>query len=186
MMLSTPLFTGARIRLTSPRPEDAHTWARWYEDSEFARLFDSSAAYPRSASAVSGLLDGMNRDRTSFQFAIRPLDSEDMIGHIEIDGIQWNNRVGWVAIAIGDARYQGQGYGYEAMQLLLRFAFRELNLHRLQLTVFSYNTRAIHLYEKIGFKREGVYREALLRDGQYHHMLLYGLLEREWQAQASS
>jgi RimJ/RimL family protein N-acetyltransferase len=181
-MDSSPLFVGARVRLTAPRPEDAHTWARWYEDSEFARLFDSSAAYPRSASNVGGLLEGLSRDRTSFQFAIRLQGSEDLIGHVEIDSIQWNNRVGWVAIAIGEPRYQGQGYGYEAMQLLMRFAFHELNLHRLQLTVFSYNTRAIRLYEKLGFQREGVYREALLRDGQYHHMLLYGLLDREWRA----
>jgi RimJ/RimL family protein N-acetyltransferase len=181
-MNTSPLFVGARIRLTAPRPEDSHTWARWYESSDFARQFDSSAAYPRSASSVGSLTDGMNRDRTSFQFAIRLIDSDDMIGHIEIDSIQWNNRVGWVAIAIGDARYQGHGYGYEAMQLLMRFAFHELNLHRLQLTVFSYNTRAIHLYEKLGFQREGVFREALLRDGQHHHMLLYGLLDREWRA----
>jgi len=67
------------------------------------------------------------------------------------------------------------------MQLALQFAFNELNLHRLQLTVFSYNDRAIALYEKLGFQREGVYREFLQRDGERHDMYLYGLLLREWQ-----
>ncbi len=79
-----------------------------------------------------------------------------------------------------NAAYWGQGYGYEAMVLALNFAFNELNLHRLQLTVYSYNERAIHLYERLGFQREGVYREFLLRDGQYHDMYQYGILSHEW------
>ncbi|MCZ7546462.1 MAG: GNAT family N-acetyltransferase [Anaerolineae bacterium] len=77
----------------------------------------------------------------------------------------------------------GQGYGRAAIALALAFAFDELNLHRVQLTVFSYNTRAIALYEGLGFRREGVYREFLHRDGARHDMLLYGLLAREWRAQ---
>lgn len=60
------------------------------------------------------------------------------------------------------------------------FAFRELNLHRLQLITISYNERAINLYEKLGFKREGVYREAVFRDGKRYDMYLYGILDREW------
>jgi RimJ/RimL family protein N-acetyltransferase len=58
----------------------------------------------------------------------------------------------------------------------------ELNLHRVQLTVFSYNERAIALYEKLGFQREGVYREFIQRDGRRYDMYLYGLLRREWKA----
>ena len=86
-----------------------------------------------------------------------------------------------VSIAIGEAKCRGKGYGYEVMQLVLRFAFDELNLHRIQLTVFSYNERAIALYEKLGFHREGVYREHLQRDGRRYDMYLYGLLRSEWE-----
>ncbi|MEL7657044.1 MAG: GNAT family protein, partial [Bacillota bacterium] len=70
----------------------------------------------------------------------------------------------------------------EALRLLLRYAFDELNLYRVQLTVFSYNPGAIRLYEKLGFVREGVFREAVHRDGARHDMILYGLLRREWEA----
>jgi RimJ/RimL family protein N-acetyltransferase len=63
----------------------------------------------------------------------------------------------------------------------LRFAFHELNLHRVCLTVFSYNAPAIALYERLGFVREGVYREHIERDGQHFDMLLFGLLRREWE-----
>ena len=59
-----------------------------------------------------------------------------------------------------------------------------MNLHRVQLTVFAYNERALALYERLGFQREGVYREFIQRDGVRYDMYLYGLLRREWEAQA--
>jgi RimJ/RimL family protein N-acetyltransferase len=89
--------------------------------------------------------------------------------------------VAWLGIGIGDREQWGKGYGREAMELVLRYGFHELNLHRIQLTVFEYNERAIALYEKLGFRREGVYREFMQRDGKRYDMLLYGLLRREWE-----
>jgi RimJ/RimL family protein N-acetyltransferase len=72
------------------------------------------------------------------------------------------------------------------MELALNFAFRELNLYRVQLTVFSYNERALKLYEKMGFKREGVFRDFIQRDGRRHDMILFGLLRREWAERLSN
>jgi RimJ/RimL family protein N-acetyltransferase len=88
-----------------------------------------------------------------------------------------------LGIGIGERTLWGQGYGFEASQLALEFAFHELNLHRVQVTVFSYNKRSQALFEKLGFRQEGVFREFLERDGQRHDMFLYGLLRQEWQAQ---
>jgi RimJ/RimL family protein N-acetyltransferase len=68
------------------------------------------------------------------------------------------------------------------MTLALNFAFEELNMHRVQLTVFQYNERAVALYEKLGFQKEGVYREFLHRDGKRYDMYLYGLLRSEWES----
>lgn len=94
----------------------------------------------------------------------------------------WTHQVGWVSVAFGDRANWGKGYGSEAMRVALAFAFHELNLHRVQLTVFSYNERAIALYEKLGFQRDGTLREFLQRDGRRYDMYLYGLLRREWEA----
>ncbi len=184
-MTSTSLFYGERIRLTALRPEDAQTMARWYEDGEFSRLFDAFPAYPKTDSTMAKWLDSTDRDQNAFGLAIRLLYSDDMIGYVDLDGIQWNNGCAWMSIGIGNPTHRGKGYGTEAMKLALRFAFHELNLHRIQLTVFGYNEAAIHLYERLGFTREGTFREIIHRDGQRYDMYLYGLLASEWAAQSA-
>lgn len=179
----TNLFFGERVRLTALRPDDAQTLARWYEDGEFARLFDASPAYPKTESSLIKWMESSDRDKDAVALAIRLHYSDDLIGYVDIDGIQWTHRCGWLAIGIGNPAHRRKGYGTEAMQLTLRFAFSELNLHRLQLSVFAYNEAAIRLYEKLGFTREGAFREFLLRDGVRYDMLLFGLLASEWEAQ---
>lgn len=77
--------------------------------------------------------------------------------------------------------YWEQGYGTEAAHLALTFAFEELNMHRVQATVFSYNHRSMALFERLGFRREGAFREFLHRDGQRFDMVLYGLLRHEFE-----
>ena len=180
-MTPSNLLSGTKVRLTALTPNDLTTIAHWHQDAEFLRLFDALPAYPKTEAALARWLEDAHKATDAFLFAIRSLEGDELIGQIELDGILWTHRASWVSIAIGDPKHRGKGYGYEAMQLVLRFAFDELNLHRVQLTVFSYNESAIALYEKLGFQREGVYREHLQRDGRRYDMCLYGLLRHEWE-----
>ncbi|MFN2157525.1 MAG: GNAT family N-acetyltransferase, partial [Anaerolineae bacterium] len=77
--------------------------------------------------------------------------------------------------------YWGKGYGSDAIRTLLRFAFDEMNLHRVQLTVYEDNARAIRAYEKCGFRHEGRLRDAVYRKGRYYDMLLMSVLSGELQ-----
>lgn len=181
------LLMGPQIQLTGCTTADLPTIASWQQDDAFLRLYDARPAYPRSPSTLSDWLAETARASNAFVFAIRlndqPTPSANLlIGLLELDGILWSHQVGWLSIAIGAAEHRGCGYGAEALRLALGFAFQELNLYRVQLTVFAYNAPAISLYEKLGFQREGVYRQFLHRDGQRSDMYLYGLLAHEWQA----
>jgi RimJ/RimL family protein N-acetyltransferase len=178
--ISVNLLQGERVQLTAFAPRDLPTFARWYQDTAFSRRFDASPAMPKTEKQVAEYIEEQQKSPTAYPFAIRLLNTDDMIGYGELDGILWTQGTGWTSIAIGDPAFRGQGYGAEALRLLLNFGFAELNLRRVQLTVFSYNTPAIRLYEKLGFQREGVFREFLHRDGQTFDMLLYGLLRREF------
>jgi RimJ/RimL family protein N-acetyltransferase len=179
--MNANLLRGEKVHLTALNPDDLPTIARWQEHSDYQRLFDASPAYPRSIAQLTRWLEGEQQSRDVFLFAVHLLDGDNLIGYLDISGIIWSLQVGWLGIGIGDPQHRGKGYGYDASRLALKFAFHEINLHRLQLTVFSYNTHAIALYEKLGFLREGAYREFLHRDGQRYDMLLYGLLRREWE-----
>ncbi|HEY1499380.1 MAG TPA: GNAT family protein [Acidobacteriaceae bacterium] len=76
----------------------------------------------------------------------------------------------------------GNGIGRLMLCGILDHVFREVNAHRLWLDVFESNTRAQHVYASLGFRREGVLREAILRDGEYHTQLLMSILDREYEA----
>jgi RimJ/RimL family protein N-acetyltransferase len=185
-MTLSRLFIGAKVRLTALSKDDAPTITGWYLDSDLSRLYDAAPAHPRSQSRWEKWLETRDDEKDAYYFAIRPLDGEALLGVVDLSGILWTHGTCWLAIAIGDPAQRGKGFGSDALRLALDFAFQELNLHRVQLTAFAYNAAAIRLYEKLGFTREGVYREFLHRDGQRYDMLLYGLLRREWEAQASS
>lgn len=180
-MIETPLLQSDLVRLTALTHNDLPTMARWYQNPTFLRLLDARAAHPQGEASLADWLDKSRKSQSAFLFGIRLQKDNTLIGYVELEGILWTHQVGWLAIGIGETSVRGKGYGRLAMQLTLGFAFRELNLHRVQLTVFSYNQRAIALYEKLGFQREGTYREFLHRDGQRHDMFLYGLLRREWE-----
>ncbi|MBN1178380.1 MAG: GNAT family N-acetyltransferase [Anaerolineae bacterium] len=177
------LLVGEKVRLDGLRLDDLPAILRWQRDVVFMRLFDAQPAYPKTEQGLREWFEEQNKSNEAFLFGIRLIETDALIGYIELDGILWPHRVGWLSIGIGEPEYWGQGYGHEAMQLTLAYAFQELNLHRVQLTVFSYNPRAIAMYEKLGFRREGTFREFMERDGQRHDMHLYGLLRPEWQGE---
>ena len=178
-----PLLIGEKLRLTTFKSSDAPIIATWQQDNTFLRLMDAIPAYPKTEDQLKAWIESIPAQTRDYTFAIRLIENDALLGWVELDGIMWNNRVSGISIAIGDTKQRGKGYGAEAMQLVLGFAFNELNLHRIQLTVFAYNAQAIKLYEQLGFQKEGVYREFLERDGKRHDMILYGLLRHEWQAQ---
>ncbi len=184
-MISMNLFRGRNTRLTSLTEDDLPALAGWYEDAGFLRLYDSRPAYPMTEAELGKWLAAAAEDKSTFLFAVRSLEGDALLGYLELDGVDWQHGVCGMGLGFGERANRGKGYGYEATQLALRYAFDELNLHRVQVTVFSYNQRSLALVDRVGFRREGVFRERLQRDGKRHDMLLYGLLRHEWEAMAS-
>ncbi len=174
-------LVGQLARLTAFNAiAEAAIVARWSLDTEYHRLSDSDPAYPRSTKDVQ---NGPGHDGAdSCNFAIRKLSDDRLIGGIGIWIEQWAHREGWVGIGIGERDCWGNGYGTDAMRLLLRFAFTELNLWRVSLNVYDYNARALRSYEKAGFRLEGQTRGSGLRVGQRWNLVYMGILRDEWRS----
>jgi RimJ/RimL family protein N-acetyltransferase len=177
------LLRSTRLRLVALTENDLQIIAEWFQDTEFMRLLDAVPAHPKSITTLQTWLEEANKATDGYLFGVRLLESDALIGYIELDGILWNHGTAWLGVALGARKYWGQGYGTEATRLVLDFAFQELNLHRVQATVFRYNRRSVAMCERLGFQREGIYREFIHRDGQRYDMILYGLLRREYRGQ---
>ena len=183
-LMSKPLFRGELVRFVAAGPQlAAGLFAKWMRDSEFVRLLDTD---PARLLSVDKYKEWFEKDLVEQQkndelfFLIRTLEEDLTIGLIGLDGIQWVHGDAWVGIGLGERKYWGKGYGTDAMRILLRYAFEELNLHRLSLSVFEYNSRAIRSYEKVGFVIEGCARQFLNRDGRRYDMIFMGILRDEW------
>ena len=182
--MSNDLFEGELVRLTSEDPQVlAEVFARWNQNTEYFRLLDSDPAHLWSAKKIK---EWMEKDLEAaipniLEFGIRTQVDDKLIGFIGFDGLNWTDRDTYVAIGIGEPDFWSKGYGTDAMRVMLRYGFTELNLHRISLTVFEVNPRGIHSYEKCGFKHEGRIREFLLRDGKRSDMLHMGILRSEWE-----
>lgn len=85
-----------------------------------------------------------------------------------------------LGVMVGDKRYWNKGYGTDALQTIMRYGFSRLRLHRISLKVYEYNPRAIRVYRKLGFRREGREREAQRYKGKFYDCIDMGLLRREW------
>src|SRR5262249_25566383 len=121
-----------------------------------------------------------DNDYKNFEFAIRTLDEDKLIGVTELN-VNWVQQIAWLGMGIGEADYRGKGYGSDALWLTVSYGFRELNLYKVQLGTYSYNTHAIHVYEKAGFVHEGAQRGTVQRDGVRYDDIMMGMLRSEWE-----
>jgi RimJ/RimL family protein N-acetyltransferase len=107
----------------------------------------------------------------------------ELVGHLMLYGSDPKDRCGTVSIMIGPP-FQRHGFGHDALDILIRYAFTELGLHRLELSVNAFNTAGLLLYRKLGFVEEGRRRSAIYRDAEWHDHVLLGLLATEWTGQS--
>ena len=182
--MNADLFRGDLVRLAMDEPEViAEAFSRWMRDSEYWRLLASDPSRPNSVKATKDWLEKeLYKDPPNFyMFTIRRLEDDRLIGEIGLDLPELPHRDTFVGIGLGERDAWGKGYGTDAMRIILRYAFTELNLPRVSLDVFEYNPRAIASYLKAGFIEEGRLRRFLHRNGRRWDLVFMGILQEEWE-----
>lgn len=175
------IFRGELVRLAARDPEaDSGALARWSLDSEYLRLLDTDPARPRTARQCQDDAARRAEREHVFAFNIRTLEGDRLIGFVSLWIVSWASGEAGVGIGLGEPADRGRGYGTDAMRLVLRYAFAELNLARVSLEALAHNTRAIRSYEKAGFKLEGVQREWERRDGHRADVVGMGILAADY------
>ena len=168
---------GKKVKITALREGDEKAprtvvWWPWVYENLWG-----GGCYSKGERGVKDTLNYYNSSNEKLILAIRLAEGDKLIGICGFDNIIWTNATAYLFIGIGDKEFRNKGFGKEALNLLLDYAFNEMNFYKLQLNVIEYNRPAIKLYEKVGFIREGLYREYIYRDGTRYHMFLYGILK---------
>jgi RimJ/RimL family protein N-acetyltransferase len=179
--MNNVLLTGQLVTLAAVNSDaDAGIIARWSNDSQFWRLAHTDPALPVLPKSVKQKLEDEPIERT--RFAIRTMVEDRLIGLIGLYTIFQPQREAFMGIQIGERDYWGKGFGTDALRVLLRYGFDELNLQRVSLSVLEGNERAMRSYEKCGFRYEGRERQVWTYDSRRWDEIYMGLLREEWAA----
>lgn len=174
------LLEGRQVRLTPVCREHLTRFAAWYSRPGFMRNLTLGLVYPLNIDDEEAWYQRVRDDPNQVVFAILRRDDDLHIGGCGAMETNWQARNTRAFVYIGDEALRSSGYGTDALSVLLRYAFCEMNMHRVGLYVFSYNEAAVSLYRRLGFIEEGRMREAALRDGEFHDIILMSLLAPEW------
>jgi RimJ/RimL family protein N-acetyltransferase len=190
MDIHTSLYEGCLIRLGPiDHEKDPAIVSKWTHDAEYLRLLDTNPARPVSPAEMKKKYEALEKEieesKNQFYFTIRlrsddPEQNDRLVGFAKLCEIEWNHGVGLVMLGIGDPGDRRKGYGADALNLLLRYAFAELNLFRLSALIPEYNAGALRLFQKTGFIEEVRRRQALNRDGRFWDLIHVGFLQNEW------
>ena len=172
-----PTLSGTSVVLRPIVADDAESMWASLADPEAMRLTGTHASFTRpqidawaaSRSSLADRLDLAVTDATTGAWA----------GELAINDWDEDNQSCGFRIAL-DAGFRNRGFGTEATRLIVAYVLAELPIHRISLEVFDFNLRAVATYEKVGFQREGVLRDALWWDGEFHDTIIMSLLRPEW------
>ncbi|MEC0232688.1 GNAT family N-acetyltransferase [Paenibacillus alba] len=152
----------------------------WRNDFELIHLLVAPFRYINLETDEAWFDQYMRNKSSQVRCGIWLKDQEKLIGVVNLINIDNVSRNAEFSIMIGDQDYHNKGIGTLATQLILNHAFVHLNLHRIHLTVLDYNFPAIRLYEKVGFQKEGVLREAIFKDGEYRNVIQFSILKKDF------
>lgn len=169
---------GERVYLSPVNADDAETYTKWMNDFEVTDYTGRSSALltlPAEQAWIKSAIEGKN-----YLFSIVKNEDDMLIGNIELQNVNHTDRSTTLGILIGEADERNKGYGTEAINLVLDFAFNYLNINSVNLTLLAVNERAKRCYEKVGFKEFGRQRKNKFVNGKYYDTIHMDILAEEF------
>jgi RimJ/RimL family protein N-acetyltransferase len=170
------------IRLESFGRQDFASLISWVESSAFLMQWAGPLfVFPLDEKQLEAYLAEAEKEEPSrFIFKAVDIATGEAVGHIELDKVDRVHRSAVISRVLVAPGHRGNGIGTKMVEKAVRFGFEELGLHRLELRVFDFNRAAIQCYEKVGFRQEGVLREARRVGNVWWSLVCMSLLEHEW------
>jgi RimJ/RimL family protein N-acetyltransferase len=178
-----PIIRGAKVYLRPFENSDKEAYKRWRADADPMATAEFSYRAPLSDAEVDAYFNDRppQQGKSTYQFIICTLDDEKPIGNLMLFDIDTRRGGAELGIVIGESEYRGKGFGTDACNAIVDFAFGELRLERVNLSTRVDNPAAQAAYEKCGFKKEGVLRHVVYARGKFTDAVAMGILLEEWQ-----
>ena len=168
------------IRLRALTLTDLEKTLEWHNQDEISNFY-AGHPFPINIEMEKKWYDKVTSSNIPLSvFGIEFIETRTLIGITVLKEINLINRGAEFAVYIGDTKYKGKGLSIEACKETLGFAFFKLGLHRIFLKVLSENTIAISLYQKLGFKKEGIIRESVFKNNEFRSEILMSILKNEY------
>ena len=183
---SEPILRGRLVYLRPPEREDIPLFVRWLSDARTTGYLGgrSPIGLAMEERWFEDVLDHHGRDR--WFFVICRIEDDRAVGSLDLREIGLTSGGAGLGIVIGDPTDTSQGYGSDALGVLLDFGFGELRLERIWLDVFPFNERARRVYERLGFVLEATFRHAVYHGGRYLDLERMAILREEWAERRSA
>lgn len=175
------MLKGKRTVLRPIRRSDLGNMLKWYNDPDVIQYL--SLYLPMTEIGEEKWLENIctKRKDTDVVFMIEAIRGRKKIpiGSCGLHRINWKDRDAEFGIAIGEKKFWSNGYGTEAAELIIGYGFDQLNMHRISSGAYGFNGRSIKMHLKLGFKKEGVIRKGIFKNGKYQDKVLFGILKGE-------
>ena len=171
-----PKLMGNRLYLSPVCIDDAPMYVKWMND----KTVSENIGIDTKVSTLEGEKKWLLKNQNDYNFGIVLKEGDELIGGCGFSQVDLIHLNGKLVIFIGDEQNRGQGYGKEAIKLLLEYGFNNLNLNNIMLMVYSFNTRAIKLYESLGFKKFGVRHKSYYFKNKFYDEIFMEILKEEY------
>jgi RimJ/RimL family protein N-acetyltransferase len=176
------MLKGKSVLLRPVKRSDISYFLKWFNDPEVIQYLE--LYLPMTEMSEEKYIEelGTTRARSDVLLVIEVIEgaSTKPIGNCSLQEVDSKDHKAIFGMVIGEKDYWSKNYGTEATRLLINYGFQQLNLHRISSGAFAFNERSIKLHKKIGFREEGRLRQAFFKSGQYHDLILFGILREEW------
>ena len=171
-----PKLMGRWLYLSPLCIDDASIYVKWMND----RVVSENIGVDTKVSTLEGEKEWLEKHQNGYNFGIVLKEGDELIGAIGFSHVDLVHRNAMLKMFIGDEQNRGHGYGKEAIKLLLDYGFNNLNLNNIMLKVYSCNTRAIKVYESLGFKKNGVRHRSHYFKGEFYDEIYMEILKDEY------
>jgi RimJ/RimL family protein N-acetyltransferase len=176
------MLKGKSVLLRPVKRSDISYFLKWFNDAEVLQYLE--LYLPMTEMSEEKYIEelGTTRAKSDVLFVMEVIEdaSTKPIGNCSLHEVDSKDHKAIFGMVIGEKDYWSKNCGTEAARLLICYGFQQLNLHRISSAAFAFNERSIKLHKKVGFREEGRLREAFFKNGQYHDLILFGLLREEW------